>query len=106
MASLTLFMIWLNDIGWMEERFSRSKSRYILPVLPPLAILLAREMAARLRAGHDTIASIALDVGYESEAAFSRAFKRLCGAAPSAWRRTDASMPPTPDAPPAGRIPR
>ncbi len=32
-ASLTLFMIWLNDIGWMEERFSRSKSRYILPVL-------------------------------------------------------------------------
>ena len=62
--------------------------------------------AARLRAGHDTIASIALDVGYESEAAFSRAFKRLCGAAPSAWRRTDARMPPTPDAPPAGRIPR
>jgi AraC-like DNA-binding protein len=62
--------------------------------------------AARLRAGHDTIASIALDVGYESEAAFSRAFKRLCGAAPSAWRRTDARMPPTPDAPPAGRNPR
>ncbi|HYV31531.1 MAG TPA: CDP-diacylglycerol--serine O-phosphatidyltransferase, partial [Candidatus Binatia bacterium] len=24
-ASLTLFMIWLNQIGWMEERFSRSK---------------------------------------------------------------------------------
>jgi CDP-diacylglycerol--serine O-phosphatidyltransferase len=32
-ASLTLFMIWLNDIGWMEERFSRSKWRYALPVL-------------------------------------------------------------------------
>jgi CDP-diacylglycerol--serine O-phosphatidyltransferase len=32
-ASLTLFMIWLNDIGWMEERFGRSKWRYILPVL-------------------------------------------------------------------------
>jgi AraC-like DNA-binding protein len=59
--------------------------------------------AARLRAGHDTIASIALDVGYESEAAFSRAFKRLCGAAPSAWRRTDAQTPRAPDASTAGR---
>ena len=32
-ASLTLFMIWLNDIGWMEERFSRSKWRYLLPII-------------------------------------------------------------------------
>jgi CDP-diacylglycerol--serine O-phosphatidyltransferase len=32
-ASLTLFMIWLNDIGWMEERFGRSRWRYVLPVL-------------------------------------------------------------------------
>ncbi len=32
-ASLTLFMIWLNDIGWMEERFGRSKWRYALPVI-------------------------------------------------------------------------
>lgn len=32
-ASLTLFMIWLNEIGWMEERFGRSKWRYALPVI-------------------------------------------------------------------------
>jgi CDP-diacylglycerol--serine O-phosphatidyltransferase len=32
-ASLTLFMIWLNDIGWMEERFGRSRWRYALPVI-------------------------------------------------------------------------
>ena len=32
-ASLTLFMIWLNDIGWMEERFGRSRWRYALPIL-------------------------------------------------------------------------
>jgi CDP-diacylglycerol--serine O-phosphatidyltransferase len=32
-ASLTLLMIWLNEIGWMEERFSRSKWRYALPIL-------------------------------------------------------------------------
>jgi AraC-like DNA-binding protein len=34
-----------------------------------------------------TVASIALDVGYESEAAFSRAFRRLVGKPPAAWRR-------------------
>jgi len=30
-VSLTLFMFWLNEIGWMEERFSRSRWRYLLP---------------------------------------------------------------------------
>ena len=33
------------------------------------------------------VASIALEVGYESEAAFSRAFKRFVGQPPGAWRR-------------------
>ena len=33
------------------------------------------------------IASIALDVGYDSEAAFARAFKRFVGKPPAAWRR-------------------
>ena len=33
------------------------------------------------------VAAIALEVGYESEAAFSRAFKRLVGQPPGAWRR-------------------
>jgi CDP-diacylglycerol--serine O-phosphatidyltransferase len=32
-TSLTLFMIWLNEIGWMEEKFSHSRWRYLLPVL-------------------------------------------------------------------------
>jgi AraC-like DNA-binding protein len=34
-----------------------------------------------------TIAAIALDVGYDSEAAFTRAFKRLVGKPPATWRR-------------------
>jgi transcriptional regulator GlxA family with amidase domain len=41
-----------------------------------------------LRETNRTVASIALDVGYESEAAFSRAFKRLMGLPPATWRRT------------------
>ncbi|MCK0507685.1 AraC family transcriptional regulator [Aromatoleum anaerobium] len=40
-----------------------------------------------LRETGRTVASIALDVGYESEAAFSRAFKRLVGLPPATWRR-------------------
>jgi AraC-like DNA-binding protein len=30
---------------------------------------------------------VAIDVGYDSEAAFARAFKRLTGVPPAAWRR-------------------
>ena len=46
-----------------------------------------RVAAQRLRESDDSIASVAFDVGYESEAAFSRAFKRMTGHAPAAWRR-------------------
>jgi AraC-like DNA-binding protein len=40
-----------------------------------------------LRETPQTVATIALEVGYESEAAFSRAFKRLVGLPPATWRR-------------------
>ena len=40
-----------------------------------------------LRETRQTVAAIALEVGYESEAAFSRAFKRATGDSPAAWRR-------------------
>jgi AraC-like DNA-binding protein len=39
-----------------------------------------------LRAGNDPIAVIAHKIGYDSEAAFSRAFKKTVGAPPSEWR--------------------
>jgi AraC-like DNA-binding protein len=41
-----------------------------------------------LRNGTETIASVANRVGYDSEAAFSRAFKKAVGAPPSEWRST------------------
>ena len=40
-----------------------------------------------LRESNRSVATIALDVGYESEAAFSRAFKRMVGMPPAAWRK-------------------
>jgi AraC-like DNA-binding protein len=44
-----------------------------------------------LRESNRTVATIALDVGYDSEAAFSRAFRRLVGMPPAAWRKAQAS---------------
>jgi AraC-like DNA-binding protein len=47
--------------------------------------------AGMLRSGHASVAAIALDVGYESEAAFTRAFKRATGLPPATWRRQQAA---------------
>ena len=43
--------------------------------------------AKNLRESHAPIVRVAADVGYESEAAFNRAFKRVFGRPPAAWRR-------------------
>lgn len=42
--------------------------------------------AEQLRGTADTLAQVALRAGYESEAAFSRAFKRAMGISPGRWR--------------------
>jgi len=46
--------------------------------------------AGQLAAGADSVSSVAARVGYESEAAFSRAFKKATGVAPGRWRRQSA----------------
>ena len=58
--------------------------------MPPMQYLAQWRMQSAgrlLLESRAPIASIALDVGYDSEAAFSRAFKRLVGKPPAAWRR-------------------
>lgn len=47
--------------------------------------------ASLLRQGQAKVATIAQDVGYESEAAFARAFKRITGQPPAAWRRAQSA---------------
>ena len=44
------------------------------------------QIAAGLLAGNANIATVAAETGYGSEAAFSRAFKKMVGVSPSAWR--------------------
>lgn len=51
-------------------------------------MLLARRL---LEDSNLTVGEIGLRVGYESEAAFSRAFHRVVGRAPAAWRKAKAS---------------
>ncbi len=72
---------------------------------PPIQYLAQwrMQLASRLlRDTQSTIASIALEVGYDSEAAFVRAFKRLVGTPPATWRRERGrdTPPPTRQAPP------
>ena len=47
--------------------------------------------AQRLRNEDASLARIAADSGYDSEAAFNRAFKRALGTTPAAWRRGRAA---------------
>jgi AraC-like DNA-binding protein len=57
---------------------------------PPMRYLMEWRMqlaAQSLRQGRLSIAQIAYDCGYESEATFTRAFKRKFGTPPSAWRK-------------------
>jgi len=57
--------------------------------VPPMQYLTQWRMQAAARLlleTRATVAAIALDVGYDSEAAFARAFKRLVGKPPAAWR--------------------
>ncbi len=50
------------------------------------------QVASRLlRDTRAKVIEIALGVGYESEAAFSRAFRRVVGIAPGAWRARQAN---------------
>ena len=51
---------------------------------------LAAAVARPLRSGHDAISRVAERSGYETEAAFSRAFKREFGLPPSTWRKAPA----------------
>jgi len=68
---------------------------------PPMHYLAQWRMqlaAGLLSGGSESVAEIAEQVGYESEAAFSRAFKKLAGVPPATWRRKRkaAAGPPRP----------
>ncbi len=80
-----------HDVGLsrsaLHERFVQFVGQPPMQYLASWRIQLGSRL---LRETRRTVAAIALDVGYDSEAAFSRAFRRMVGAPPAAWRRAQA----------------
>jgi AraC-like DNA-binding protein len=83
---------WTLELLAQEAALSRSAfaERFVQFVgQPPMQYLTAWRMQLAtnyLRTANESISSIAGRVGYESEAAFSRAFKKSLGSPPSEWR--------------------
>ena len=68
----------------LSERFTHLVGQPAMQYLTRWRMQLA---ASQLQSGMDTVATVGERVGYESEAAFSRAFKKVVGTPPSEWRR-------------------
>lgn len=81
-----------RDVGLsrsaLADRFTRLLGE---PPMRYLARWRIQVAAQELRKNGAPLARIAEQVGYESEAAFNRAFKRSFGVPPAAWRRNDAA---------------
>ena len=75
-----------KEAGLSRSSFAERFAGYV--GMPPIQYLQKWRLqiaASRLMDGA-SISTIAADIGYESEAAFSRAFKRVIGASPADWR--------------------
>ena len=100
---------WTVDELGREVGLSRSAlaDRFIRLVgVPPMHYLGNWRMQVAMQKLRDTSASLAQVadmVGYESEAAFSRAFKKAVGTAPATWRRSHRSAAEQPEQSIAGR---
>ena len=67
----------------LAERFNAAMGQAPIEYVTSWRMQIA---ADRIRNTSESLAAIAADVGYESEAAFNRAFKRVTGITPGRWR--------------------
>ncbi len=80
-------------VGMSRSAFASRFTRLVGE--PPLHYVTRWRMqkaAGLLREGRSTLAEIAEQVGYESETAFSKAFKRAVGSSPGAYRRAARNL--------------
>jgi AraC-like DNA-binding protein len=86
-----------RDVGLSRSAFAARFSHFV--EVSPMHYLThwRMQLAARLleRPGI-SIAQAGAEVGYDSEAAFNRAFKRFVGTPPGAWRKQQAAILDTP----------
>jgi AraC-like DNA-binding protein len=76
----------------LAERFTRTIGAAPIRYLAQWRMQMA---AQELKASGATLAQIAERVGYESDAAFSRAFKKEFGMAPASWKRAGEGREPS-----------
>ena len=86
-----------NEVGLsrsaLHERFVHCLGLAPMQYLANWRIQLGARL---LRESNRKVATIAQEVGYDSEAAFSRAFRRVVGMPPAAWRKQqDVSLTPS-----------
>ncbi|RYF34634.1 MAG: AraC family transcriptional regulator [Comamonadaceae bacterium] len=72
----------------LAERFQHLVGSSPIQYLTQWRMLLAANLLSRSNA---TLIRIAQDVGYQTDTAFSRAFRREYGAPPAAWRRSQSA---------------
>jgi AraC-like DNA-binding protein len=84
----------------LAERFNALLGRPPIDCVTSWRIQLAAE---NLRGTDASIRKVAADVGYESEAAFNRAFKRVTGTTPGRWREGISPDPLASKPPPVAR---
>ena len=80
------------DVGMSRSGFAERFTSLVGQ--PPMQYLTFWRMhlaAQRLREGREAVAQVGYAVGYESETAFSRAFKREFNISPAAWRGAKAA---------------
>jgi transcriptional regulator GlxA family with amidase domain len=75
------------------DRFAHFMQDSPMQYLTRWRMQLATRLLERQGAG---VAQVAAEVGYESEAAFNRAFKKVVGTPPGAWRRGHQPGAPIP----------
>ena len=79
------------EVGMSRSGFAeRFASLVGQPPMQYLTFWRLHLAAQQLREARGSVAQVCHAVGYESEAAFSRAFKRQFGTSPAAWRRSGA----------------
>jgi len=84
-----------RELGMSRSSFADRFTTYVgMPPMTYLARWRLQVAARMLQGGSVTVAQAASAVGYQSESAFNRAFKRQVGQAPGVWRRRPVDPAP------------
>ncbi len=81
-----------REVDMSRSSFAERFTNYVgMPPMTYLAQWRLQAAARLLQSGSVSVAQAAARVGYQSESAFNRAFKRQVGMAPGTWRRGSRS---------------